>query len=125
MGATAPFLFGDNMSNFPSIQLPSSRKRTVSKPQIRSDFEGGYTQVRAKATRAKQKWVLSWEHLPKADWETLKTHFVENSGDSFLIAKEMIFESADATVIYSVDELTASSTPVSGFYSVEIQVEEL
>lgn len=113
------------MSNFPSIQLPSSRKRAVSKPQLKSEFEAGYTQIRSKATRAKHKWVLSWEFLPKADWETLKAHFIDNVGNSFTIAKEMIYESEDVIVVYSIDELSAGSSSITGFYSIEVQVEEL
>ena len=121
---TPAFLFGVTMADFPSIQKPSSRTRSVSKPQLKSEFEGNYTQIRSKGTRAKSKWTLSWENLPISDWELLKTHFTENSGSSFTIDKDMIFESADKTVIYSIDEVTAKSSNIVGFYSVEIQIEE-
>ena len=113
------------MANFPSIQFPYSRKLTVSKPQLRSDFESGTTQIRAKGTRAKQKWVLSWEHLPASDWELLKSHFIANSGSSFVVAKEMLNEATDYTVIYSVDELNKDKSNITGFFKVEVQVEEL
>lgn len=113
------------MSAFPNIQLPSSRKRGISKPQLKSEFENGKTQIRAKATRPKESWTLSWEFLPIADWNLLKQHFTSNSGASFTISKNMVYESADKTVVYSVDSLEASSTEVTGFYSVEIKVEEL
>lgn len=112
------------MADFPSIQKPSSRTRSVSKPQLKSEFEGNYTQIRSKGTRAKSKWTLSWENLPISDWELLKTHFTDNSGSNFTIDKDMIFESADKTVIYSIDEVTAKSSNIVGFYSVEIQIEE-
>lgn len=113
------------MANFPSIQLPSSRKRTVSKPQLKHEFEAGYNQIRAKGTRSKRKWTLSWDFLPKSDWELLISHFTSNSGDSFIIAKEMLYESTNYTVIYSIDEITANSTKVKEHYAVEVQVEEL
>lgn len=113
------------MADFPSIQLPFSRKNTISKPQLKSEFESGTTQIRAKGTRAKEKWVLTWEHLPVADWELLKTHFKENSGTSFLILGEMINDPVDKTVIYSMDELIRSKSSIVGFYNVEIQIEEL
>lgn len=113
------------MADFPSIQFPFSRKNTISKPQLKSEFESGTTQIRAKGTRAKEKWVLTWEHLPVSDWELLKTHFKENSGSSFLIKKEMINDSANRTVVYSMDELTRSKSSIVGFYNVEVQVEEL
>lgn len=113
------------MADFPSIQLPYSRKLIVSKPQIKSDFESGATQVRARGTRTKEKWTLSWNHLPASDWELLKTHFKENSGNSFAIAKEMINETANKTVIYSIDEISKDSSNITGFFKVEIQVEEM
>jgi hypothetical protein len=113
------------MANFPSVQLPSARSRTVSKPQLRSDFESGSTQIRARGTRPKHKWTLTWEFIPKSDWELIHDHFVENSGSSFTVTKEMIYETTDRTVIYTTDELTAKSTPVKGYYSIELQFEEL
>lgn len=113
------------MADFPTIQLPSARTRTVSKPQLKSEFESGHAQIRAKGTRPKHKWTLSWEHLPIADWTLLHDHFVENSGSSFTVAKGMIFESENKVVMYSIDEITAKSTSVTGFYSVEIQIEEM
>lgn len=120
-----PIFFGENMSNFPDIEKPSSRSRTVSKPQLKSEFEAGYTQIRPKATRAKYKWTLSWEYMSLANWELLKAHFIENSGGSFIITGDMIFEDSDYTVIYSIDEIQAQSTGVKGQYSVEIQIEVL
>lgn len=117
------FYFGGFMSDFPSIQKPSSRTRVFSKPQLKGDFEAGYTQVRAKATRAKQKWTLSWDHLPVADWDTLRSHFNDNSGNTFYIAAGMIGEVMDALVIYSIDEISANSSTIPGYYNVEIQVE--
>ena len=113
------------MADFPSIQLPYSRKATVSKPQVKHEFESGTNQVRSRGTRAKEKWNLSWEHLPASDWELLKTHFKENSGNSFAIAKEMINEAANKTVIYSIDEISKDSSNITGFFKIEIQVEEM
>ena len=113
------------MSDFPDIQLPHARKRSVSKPQLRSEFENGTTQVRSKGTRPKRTWTLSWELLPIEDWNTLKQHFIDNSGGSFTVSKDMIYEDVDYTVIYSIDEIEASSTGVKGEYSVEIKLEEL
>ncbi|NCD40739.1 MAG: hypothetical protein EOL88_01470 [Bacteroidia bacterium] len=92
---------------------------------MKSEFEAGYTQIRPKATREKYKWTLSWEYMSIADWNLLKAHFIENSGGSFTIKKDMIFEDSDYTVIYSIDEITASSTGVIGQYSTEIQIEVL
>lgn len=111
------------MSDFPSVQKPSSRTRVFSKPQLKGDFEAGYTQVRAKATRAKQKWTLTWDHLPVADWAMLKSHFDENSGNTFYIAAGIIGEVSESLVMYSIDEISASSSTIPGYYSVEIQVE--
>lgn len=112
------------MANFPTIQLPSSRKRVISKPQVKSDFESGYAQIRSRGTRAKRKWTLKWDHLNISDWKILEQHFIDNSGDLFLISKEMLFEQSDFTVMYSIDEITAESSNIIGHYSVEIQVEE-
>jgi len=113
------------MADFPSIQLPSSRERIISKPQLKHEFTSNKNQIRSKTTKAKMKWTLKWDHLPIADWNILIDHFADNSGSSFKILKDMIFETYDATVIYSTDELKASSSEARGHYSVEVQVEEL
>lgn len=112
------------MADFPNIQLPVSRKRIVQKAQTKAEFEAGYNLVRPKNTRALCAWVLSWEHLPISDWEILKNHFISNSGSSFLVAKEMIYESYDATVTYGIDSVESSSSSISGYYTVEIRLDE-
>lgn len=111
--------------DFPAITKPSSRQRTVSRPQIKSEFEAGYAQIRARGTRVKRSWTLSWNLMSLADWDMLVAHFTTNTGDSFTISKEMLFESKDYVVMYSIDEIAGKSTSTKGRYSVEIKVEEM
>jgi len=65
------------MPTFPTLtEKPSVKawkETVVSDPVIRSPFEAGYVQKRARYTRTPQKWHVAYEVLPTADKNTLKT----------------------------------------------------
>lgn len=108
---------------FPSIQRPSSRKRTYYKPQIRTEFESGYVQSRAKGTKGRWQFELTWDNMIISDFEILQTHFDDSCGDTFTVLKEMILTDTDLVCRYSDDQLTAT-TSSPGFYSVTVALEE-
>jgi len=61
---------------FPVIETPQEvLTETVNAGTIRSDFEAGYTQTRAKFTRMRQTFELKWKYLPSTDYAVLKTYF--------------------------------------------------
>ena len=43
---------------------------------IRTEFEGGYVQSRAKATRFTRRWTLVWVALSEAHYQTLEAYFI-------------------------------------------------
>ena len=72
------------MTNWPSIIVPSFPLEVeVYKPQVRTEFEGGYVQSRPRTTRAVRRWTLTWSSLPEADYQALAAFFVANQGGSF------------------------------------------
>lgn len=71
------------MADWPSIAAPSNIRDINQKGQIRSDFDAGYVQSRAKWTRTRRKFELSWNAMSNTDKETLMTFFENNLGDTF------------------------------------------
>lgn len=72
------------MAAWPSIQEPSYPfNESVSKRQIRTEFESGAVQSRAGATVSKRIFNLRWNAMPEADYQTLKTFFETNIGLTF------------------------------------------
>jgi len=67
-------------SGFPAPSYGSSGA-TV-KPQIRTPFEGNYTQTRSSVSRAVDTNSLVWNHLSEADFGTLRTFFNTNQGNA-------------------------------------------
>ena len=72
------------MAAFPSIANPSrGLEEETYLPQIKSEFEANYVQVRKSATRDRSKWNLVWNVLSETDYQTLLTFFKANQGLSF------------------------------------------
>ena len=112
------------MADFPSIQYPSSRKRTFNKPQIRTEFENGYVQSRARVTRGRWLFELTWDLLSVSDFNTLQEHFDTECGYAFVVSANMLYTGSDKTCRYSEDTLTAESAE-AGYYKVTVQLEEV
>ena len=108
---------------FPSIQKPSSRKKSYYKPQIRTEFENGYVQSRAKGTKGRWQYELTWEYMSTSDFELLQTHFADSCGDTFTVLSTMLNTTTDMICRYSEDTITAESS-APGYYSVTIALEE-
>lgn len=72
------------MVNFPT--LPGVRRnieRALSKPQVKSNFEGNYSQTRPMFTRATYDFRIEYTALTMAQVEVLEQFFVTNKGGSF------------------------------------------
>lgn len=72
------------MANWPSMPAADfGTEEEVYRPQIRTEFEGGYVQSRSRTTREIRRFPLAWETMSNADYTTLETFFKENQGNSF------------------------------------------
>lgn len=112
------------MSAFPSIAAPQLRE-TSARPGIKSQFESGYAQTRARTTRTLHRWHLTWELLTDADYATLKAFFTDTA-----MAQAVAFTwthpltSVAYTVRFAADELEAA--PVyPNHWQAEIDIEEV
>lgn len=66
------------MISFPNISQPSyPLKETPEDNSIRSQFEDGSLQSRRKFTRSRMKYQLSWNSLPKKEYDVLM-NFIRN-----------------------------------------------
>lgn len=91
------------MADFPDIQMPEEIERTVRKAQVRSDFEAGYTLSRARETRERRIFILSWGAVSGTDYDSLEAHFIANVGGSFSWTDPR--DSTSYTVQYTEDQL--------------------
>ena len=72
---------------WPNIStLYNSLEETNHMPAIRTPFESGKMQTRARFTAKKAEFIISWVSLSNSDYELLKTFFnvtVKGGGESF------------------------------------------
>lgn len=107
------------------IKEPTIESNTIAKAQIRSDFEAGYVQSRAKWSKSRRKFRLSWQEgrcLKNDEKQILETHFDDNLGGSFSWSHSQI--SGEFTVIYSNDTVDFKLEG-PGIWSTTIELEEL
>ena len=72
------------MADWPNIPAADfGTEEEVYKPQVRSEFEGGYVQSRPRTSREIRRFPLSWETMSSADYATLETFFKTYQGNSF------------------------------------------
>jgi phage-related protein len=67
-------------NNWPSVQLPLSLDETPENPAIRTEFESGIVQTRAKFTRTRGTWGLSWANMRGADYRVLRDFYKQMKG---------------------------------------------
>jgi hypothetical protein len=72
------------LADFPDIPNPSyqSGGKNV-KAQVRTEFEAGYVQSRARHSRARKTFSLTWNYLREADFALLEAFFEANQGGMF------------------------------------------
>lgn len=73
------------MNAFPITRAPYKDyyKQQRRKPQLKSSFEAGYVQSRAKGTRATWVFETGWKDLTDAEYQSLMDFFEANQGDIF------------------------------------------
>lgn len=70
------------MPNWPSVQLPSGCDETTEDPALRNEAESGIVQTRARFTRIRRTWQLSWANMRGADYRLLRAFFIQMKGGS-------------------------------------------
>jgi phage-related protein len=114
------------MANFPSIAKPWAVKPKTLTNTIRSPFEAGYVQTRARNTRARKRFQVVWEDLlPTADRTTLETFFtatVHGGADAFNWTDPTT--SATHVVRFVEDDLEFEQKGL-GFWALTINLEEV
>ena len=110
------------MATWPSIQEPSYPiDEEIYKPQVRTEFESGAVQSRARVTAGKERWTLQWPGMPEADYQTLMAFFETNQGDTFTWTHPVT--STAYTARFSDDRL-ASTVRRPGYRTVMVKLEE-
>ena len=90
-------------------------------PALRSAFEDGSEQTRAKFTRQRRVWTLAWPALSTADRGTLSAFFITTRGGS-----AAFLWTDDDSNTHAVRFLTfkeAQKTP--GLFEIQIQIKEI
>ena len=116
------------MSAFPNITNPSSIGEGVVKAQVRNKFEAGYVQSRAKHTRKRKKFSLTWGAM--LNNELFGTggvidHFDANQGGSFSWTHPDPNAGGTFTVRYSDDEIKYKRVGNNPTWKVTINLEEV
>ena len=109
--------------DFPTVQLPSGRKRKFYKGQYKNKFENGQVISRRQYSRGIWLWTLTWENIPLSDFELIQIHFDLNVGDTFKVYKQLLFTPEDKIVRYSESELECVHTH-PGYCSLSLSFEE-
>jgi phage-related protein len=65
---------------WPDVQLPLNLDETTEDPAIRSEFESGIVQTRARYTRMRQTWALGWANMRGADYRGLLAFYRQMKG---------------------------------------------
>jgi len=112
------------MATYPTLSMnPATLEEGSYKRQIKTEFETGQVHSRPGATRARGKWTLSYSNLPDLDYQSLKTFFEANIGDTFTWTHPTT--AVSKTVRFSEDTFTGKQTAnYPGFWDVDFQVEE-
>jgi len=114
------------MASFPS-SLPDPEvhglEEDYNKTAVRTEFEAGYVQSRARFTRARRTWSkIYWTGLSSSDLSTLLTFFNTYQGDSFTWTHPIT--SVEYTVRFSCDKVNYKYVAPE-YYEVTISFEEV
>lgn len=111
------------MVNFPT--LPGVRRnieRNLSKPEIKSKFEGNYTQTRPMFTRATYDFRIEYAALTIAQIEVLEQFFVNNKGSEFNWLNP---QDGKTYIVRFVEDKLSSKQISKEIYTISIPLEEV
>ena len=109
------------MATWPNIAEPSRMTERKQKAQIKSDMSAGYVQSRAKWTRSRKVFELSWNAMSDADKGLLETFFGDNIGGTFTWTHPL--SGTSYTVRFGEGELSARYVYVSR-WQIDLMLEE-
>jgi phage-related protein len=66
--------------NWPNVQLPSGLDESMEDPVIRTEFESGIVKTRARYTRIRRTWSLSWANMRGSHYRSLRAFYVQTRG---------------------------------------------
>lgn len=111
------------MPDFPQITNPDyGLEEQTHKPQVRTEFESGHVQSRARATRERRRWRMSWQTLPDAEYQALAQFFTDNQGGSFAWTHPRTGQVFTAR--FSGDSLSARAAG-PGYWQASLEIEEV
>jgi hypothetical protein len=110
------------MADWPSVGTPNAIREGSYRPQIRTDKEANYIQVRPGSTRTRKRWVLSWVAMSEVNYSTLKTFFDSYQGSSFNWTHPI---TSTVYVAVFVESIIAASWVAPGYWAIDIEIEEL
>ena len=111
------------MSVFPNIRLPSSIEETIKNPTIESEFESGIKQTRARYTRLRHIWILTWQALEIEEYNLLKRFYVAQYGGAASFLWEHPHEYKQYLVRFTGDFKAKNS--VLFYWDLSITLEEV
>ena len=68
--------------DWPDVQLPSGLDETTEDPSISTEFGTGIVQTRARYTRMRRTWELSWANMRGVDYRALRAFYELARGGS-------------------------------------------
>lgn len=108
---------------WPDIQLPLDCEETSEDPALRSAAENGNVMTRAKFTRIRRTWQVSWANMRGAHYRTLRAFYEQMRGGSLSFAWTHPLENTTFEVRF-VGKLSARHT-VRDCHSVTLSLEEV
>lgn len=106
-------------STLPNPTIQSSHKLSIA--VIKTDVEGGYTQVRRRHSRKIESWTLKYDYLEYSDYAVLKEFFEENQALAFIWTHPLTLE--NHTVRFDGDDL--DDTMDSIYTNVMVSIKEV
>ena len=107
----------------PDVQLPSGLDETTEDPAISTEFGTGIVQTRARYTRMRRTWELTWANMRGADYRALRDFYASVFGGALSFNWTNVKENATFNVRFKGD-LTARHT-VMDFWNVSLTLEQV
>jgi hypothetical protein len=104
----------------PGLTFPL--RESYFKPKVRTEFENGMVQSRARFTRGKRRFALKYEKIDPDDCESLRAFFDARGGEAFRFKHPLTGKIY--ACIFSDDDFD-SSLVVGNWYDLTLNIEEV
>ncbi len=93
------------------------------KPQIRTEKEANYVQVRSAAARARERSIhLPWDRIPIAEYQSIVAFFDSHIGEAFTWTSEVT--GITHTVVFAQDSIPYEDVS-HGMRKIDVYLEEM